>query len=75
LYIHVGEDILVRSKDIIAIINKQSVSSSKYVEEFLERQHPSVINLSKGSFKSIVITTDNIYFSPLGSGTLKRRSL
>ncbi len=75
MYIHVGEDTLVRSKDIIAIINKQSVSSSNYIEEFLERKAHSIINLSKGSCKSIVITTNNIYFSSLGSGTLKRRSL
>ena len=74
MYIHVGEDILVRAKDIIAIIDKQTVNSSKYVEEFLERQQQSVINLSKNAFKSVVITTNHIYFSPLASGTLKKRS-
>lgn len=74
MYIHVGEDILVRSKDIIAIIDKQSVNSSKYVEEFLKRQSHSIINLSKGSFKSVVITDNLIYYSPLASGTLKKRS-
>ncbi|MBS4189828.1 DUF370 domain-containing protein [Bacillus sp. FJAT-49705] len=74
MYIHVGEDILVQSKDIIAIIDKQSVSSSKTIEEFLERQKHTIINLSKGSYKSVVITTTEIYFSPLASGTLKKRS-
>lgn len=74
MYIHVGEDILVRSKDIVAIIDRQSVHSSKMVEEFLERQKDSVVNLSKGSYKSVVITTKEIYFSPLASGTLKKRS-
>ncbi|MBP2243141.1 hypothetical protein J2Z40_003729 [Cytobacillus eiseniae] len=74
MYIHVGEDILVRSKDIIAILDKASVNSSKYVEEFLECRKQSIINLSKGSFKSIVITSKEIYFSPLASGTLKKRS-
>ena len=75
MYIHVGEDILVRSKDIVAIIDKQSVHSSKMIEEFLERQKHSVINLSKGTYKSVVITTKEIYFSPLASGTLKKRSV
>jgi extracellular matrix regulatory protein B len=74
LYIHVGEDILVRSKDIVAILDKASVNSSKYVEEFLECQNHSVVNLTKGSFKSVVTTTKEIYFSPLASGTLKKRS-
>ncbi|MBU8881290.1 DUF370 domain-containing protein [Bacillus sp. FJAT-29790] len=74
MYIHVGEDILVRSRDIVAIIDKESVNSSKYVEEFLDRRDDAVINLSKGSFKSVVVTTEKIYFSPLASGTLKKRS-
>lgn len=74
MYIHLGEDVLVRSKDIVAIIDKESAGSSKYAEEFLERQDHSVINLSKGSYKSVVVTTEKIYFSPLASGTLKKRS-
>ncbi|KOP71579.1 extracellular matrix regulator RemB [Cytobacillus solani] len=74
MYIHVGEDILVRSKDIIAILDKESVNSSKYIEEFLECQNDSVVNLSKGSFKSVVITSKKVYFSSLASGTLKRRT-
>ncbi|TYS64405.1 DUF370 domain-containing protein [Bacillus infantis] len=73
MYVHIGEDILVRTRDIIAIIDKQSVSSSKYIEEFLQ-QHDQVVNLTKGSFKSIVITGDKVYYSPLASGTLKKRS-
>ncbi|MFE8697637.1 extracellular matrix regulator RemB [Cytobacillus sp. FJAT-53684] len=74
MYIHVGEDILVRSKDIIAILDKESFNSSKYVEEFLECKNHSIVNLSKGSFKSVVITAKEVYFSPLASGTLKKRS-
>lgn len=74
MYVHVGEDILVRTKDIIAIIDKESVNSSQSVKEFLDRHDQHVFNLAKGSFKSIVITTDKVYFSPLASGTLKKRS-
>ncbi|KAB2330827.1 DUF370 domain-containing protein [Cytobacillus depressus] len=74
MYIHVGEDILVRSKDIIAILDKRSVHSSKAIVEFLERRNQSIINLAKGSYKSVVITTKKIYFSPLASSTLKKRS-
>lgn len=74
MYIHVGEDILVRSKDIIAIIDKQSINSSRLAEEFIEQHKESIINLSKGSYKSVVITRNEVYFSPLASGTLKKRS-
>ncbi|MBT2687234.1 DUF370 domain-containing protein [Bacillus sp. ISL-47] len=74
MYIHVGEDVLVRARDIVAIIDKESAISSKYAEDCLERQDDSVINLAKGSYKSVVVTTGKIYFSPLASGTLKKRS-
>ncbi|MDZ5471642.1 DUF370 domain-containing protein [Bacillus sp. 31A1R] len=74
MYVHVGEDILVRTKDIIAIIDKESVNSSPFVKEFLNHHSQHVFNLSKGSFKSIVVTEEKIYYSPLASGTLKKRS-
>ncbi|MDE3840489.1 DUF370 domain-containing protein [Bacillus methanolicus] len=74
MYLHVGEDILVRTKDIIAILDKESVKSSPFVQEFIGEQMDRVIDLSKGSFKSVVITCENIYYSPLASGTLKKKS-
>jgi extracellular matrix regulatory protein B len=74
MYIHIGEDLNVRVKDVIAILDKESVNSSSLVEEFLKRYEGNVINLAKGSFKSIVITKTKVYLSPLASGTLKRRS-
>ncbi|MDQ0271973.1 extracellular matrix regulator RemB [Cytobacillus purgationiresistens] len=74
MYIHIGEDVLIRTKDLVAIIDKESASSSKNTEEFLHRDKGLLINLSKGDYKSIVITTDHIYYSPLASATLKKRS-
>lgn len=74
MYIHIGEDLNIRAQDVIAILDKESVNSSSFVEEFLKRQQESVINLSKHSFKSVVITKDKVYLSPLASGTLKKRS-
>jgi hypothetical protein len=74
MYIHIGEDANVKLKDIIAILDKESSSSSPLVSEFLKRKEASLINLAKKSYKSIVITNDRIYLSPFASGTLKKRS-
>lgn len=74
LYVHVGEDILVRSSEIIAILDKKTVNSSQDIKELLEKKSKSIVHLTKGSFKSIVVTESMIYFSPLASGTLKKRS-
>ncbi|MDF2857666.1 MAG: hypothetical protein K0Q87_3517 [Neobacillus sp.] len=74
MYIHIGEDLNIRSKDLIAILDKECVNSSELVEEFLKHHEERLINLSKNPFKSVVITYDKVFLSPIASGTLKRRS-
>ncbi|WP_026568044.1 extracellular matrix regulator RemB [Bacillus sp. UNC41MFS5] len=74
MYIHIGEDINIRARDIISILDKESVNNSPLVEEFLKSRKEKVINLSKNPFKSVIVTNDNVYLSPISSGTLKKRS-
>jgi extracellular matrix regulatory protein B len=74
MYLHVGEEVLVRTRDIIAILEIDSANSSPYMEEFMTRQNQQVVHLAKGAVKSIVVTGNHIYYSPLASGTLKKRS-
>jgi extracellular matrix regulatory protein B len=74
LYIHIGEEHNIRAKDIIAILDQESLNSSELIEEFFTHHQDMLINLSKKSFKSVVITYDKVYLSPIASGTLKRRS-
>lgn len=70
MYVHLGEDILVKDKDIVAIIDKDSVNSSQDMEKQLDCLNNSSTHLT---FKSIVITKNNVYCSPLSSGTIKKR--
>lgn len=74
MYIHIGEDLNIRAADIISILDKESAHQSPLVEEFLNRQTDRVINLSKNPYKSVIITNEKIYLSPIASGTLKKRS-
>lgn len=74
MYIHIGEDLNIRAKDIIAILDKESVHSSEFITEFINFHKEKIINLSKKNFKSIVITNEYVYLSPIASGTLKKRS-
>jgi hypothetical protein len=74
MYIHIGEDLTIHSRDIIAIVDKQSGDSSLLNEEFLKRHKGNLNNLAKKSFKSIIITKDHVYLSPFSSSTLKKRS-
>ncbi|WP_278186190.1 extracellular matrix regulator RemB [Bacillus timonensis] len=69
-----GDNVMVRSSDVITILDRQLLKSSSIVNEFLDVQKDRVVELSNGNTKSVVVTVDNVYFSPLSSSTLKRRS-
>jgi hypothetical protein len=76
LFIHLGEDVVIRSEDVIAILDGQVVEAGDIIQEFLDspKNKKSIISISEGYVKSIVVTINNIYFSPLSSVTLKKRS-
>lgn len=74
MYLHVGEDVMVRTDEIIAILDKETVNDSVSIKEFLQSNDLDTVNLSKGAFKSLVITDQRIFLSPLASNTLNKRS-
>jgi extracellular matrix regulatory protein B len=76
MFIHLGEDVVVQAREVIVILDGQVLESSTITSEFLQMQHKDnpVIKISNEMTKSIVITKKHIYFSPLSSSTLKRRS-
>lgn len=73
MYIHLGDDCVVSTREIVAIVDYKMRSSS-VVEEFLQKQEKQIISLSQGAPKSIVVTTESVYYSPLSSSTLKKRA-
>lgn len=76
MFIHIGEDHVIDSEDVIAIIDKELLSSSSIVNEMImnQRKNKKVFESSFDVAKSIVITKDYIYFSPLSVLTLKKRA-
>ncbi len=74
MFIHLGDNVMVRSSDVITILDRQLLKSSSIVNEFLDVQKDKVVELSNGNTKSVVVTVDKVYFSPLSSSTLKKRS-
>ncbi|KMY21374.1 extracellular matrix/biofilm biosynthesis regulator RemA family protein [Bacillus pumilus] len=73
MYIHLGDDCVVSTREIVAIVDYKMRSSS-VVEEFLLKHERQIILLSQGTPKSIVVTTKSVYYSPLSSSTLKKRA-
>ncbi|MEK5440135.1 MULTISPECIES: extracellular matrix regulator RemB [Fredinandcohnia] len=74
MFIHLGDNVMVRSSDVITILDRQLLKSSSIVNEFLDVQKDRVVELSNGNTKSVVVTVDKVYYSPLSSSTLKKRS-
>ncbi len=65
---------MVRTDEIIAIIDRDTVQFSEGIQRLLKQKDKDLCNLAKGSYKSLVITFNQLYLSPLSSSTLKKRS-
>lgn len=76
MYIHLGGDMILRSNKIIAILDKQIKELSQDNRMFFQnhKKQKNIISVSDDEPMSIVITDDEIYYSPISSLTLKRRT-
>ncbi|WP_240376333.1 extracellular matrix regulator RemB [Bacillus piscicola] len=75
MFIHLGGDTVIRSKDVVAILDQDTHDSSSITREFLScQEQENIETISEELTKSIIITVDKIYLSPISSLTLKRRA-
>ena len=80
MYLHLGGEISVKIKSIVAIMDLETTSVSKITKDFLKiaQKSNSVINVNDELPKSYVITSDNdetkVYISPISSQTLLKRA-
>lgn len=75
MYIHLGGEKIIRSSELIGIfdrnIDQESVISKQFLTEALQSR--KVETISEEETKSIVVTKDRVYYSPISSTTLKKR--
>ncbi|WP_017471604.1 extracellular matrix regulator RemB [Amphibacillus jilinensis] len=76
MFIHIGDDQVIRSDQIIVMIDQQYVASSSINEEMIEHQEEveDMPQLDHDLTKSIIITKDHVYYSPLSILTLRKRA-
>lgn len=81
MYLHLGGDISVKIKNIVAIMDMETTSVSKITKDFLKIAQKSnwVVNVNDEELpKSYVITSENdetrVYISPISSQTLLKRA-
>ncbi|MBQ4526773.1 MAG: DUF370 domain-containing protein [Clostridia bacterium] len=81
MFLHLGGDIEVNKKHIIAIFDLDNTSTSKITKEYLKNAtlKNKVINVSEEDLpRSYVLTedkgTEKLYISPISSQTLVKRA-
>ncbi|HPF43636.1 MAG TPA: DUF370 domain-containing protein [Syntrophomonadaceae bacterium] len=76
MYIHLGNNYIIPSADIIAILNIEPPISKDIIEIIeIAKTEKSILNVSeKGKEKAMIICTNKVYLSPISSTTLFRRA-
>lgn len=76
MFVHIGDDNIIRTEEVVAMIDYSLFSSSTIIEEmiFNQRKQNNVTESAYDEAKSIVITIDHIYFSSLSVLTLSKRA-
>ena len=75
MYLHIGEDTLVRDKDIIGIFDMDTSTVNKATRDYLSKAEKDkrIIYVNYELPKSFVVCDDRIYVCPLNTATLLKR--
>ena len=76
MYIHLGGEKIIRSTELVAIFDVSIEKSSRISKQFVNaaRENKVVETIGEEEAKSIVVTKSVVYYSPISSATLKKRS-
>ncbi len=79
MYLHMGQDYIVREQEIIGIFDIDTTSTGKRTREFLDRaeREGAVVSMSNDIPKSFIVTDfpyETVYLSPIGSAALAGRA-
>lgn len=77
MFLHVGADVVVSLKQMVAILDLRSIQGAEPTREFLSQAYgrKRVFDVASGDPKSLVLTDEGIYLSPISSLTLKKRAI
>lgn len=77
MYIHIGGDIVIKSSDIVGIMEIENTSTSKITKDYFRKNGKNVINVSDDLPRSFILTKENdktnIFISPISTATLYKR--
>lgn len=76
MYIHLGGEKIIRTSQLVAIFDISIEQSSKLSRQFVvhAQKNKEVENIGEEDHKSIVVTENKVYYSPISTSTLKKRA-
>jgi len=74
MFLHIGQEVSILAKDIVAIFDIKAEHQSESTKEFLRTAEDEgfVVYLTDKP-NSFVVTTNKIYLSPISTATLRKR--
>lgn len=80
MYLHLGNDCLINTKDLVGIFDIENSSTSKLTKNYLNfaSKNHMIVNVSLDMPKSFVVCLDEdfnerVYITPISCSTLKKR--
>ena len=76
MYLHIGEDTIVRDREIIGIFDMDTSTVNKATRDYLKKaeQEKRVVYVNYDLPKCFVVTNKKIYISPINTATLNKRA-
>lgn len=76
MFLHLGSDVVVSLRDVVAILDVRTRETSRATDEYLQLADSErrAVDISGGSPKSFVVTSTAILYSPISSLTLLKRA-
>ncbi|WP_199616884.1 extracellular matrix regulator RemB [Paenibacillus alkalitolerans] len=76
MFIHLGGEKIIRAAELIAIFDISIEASSKISKGFITNAVKEKIteHIGEEEPKSVVVTVNKVYYSPISSTTLKKRA-
>ncbi|MFC4302080.1 extracellular matrix regulator RemB [Cohnella boryungensis] len=76
MYIHLGGEKIIRTSQLVAIFDISIEQSSKLSRQFVlhAQKNKEVETIGEEDPKSIVVTEHKVYYSPISTSTLKKRT-
>lgn len=76
MYLHIGEDTLIKDKEIIGIFDMDTSTVNKATRDYLKKAETDkrVIYVNYDLPKCFVVTDDKVYVSSINTGTLNKRA-